>query len=403
MWIALNEQLKQATHCKDKGQDAKHPGRKGNAEIEDCDNQRVVFVTINYRVGILGFLATSALSKESKDKISGNYAIKDQIAALKWVNNNISKFGGDSSNVTIAGQSAGSRNVNTLIVSPMAKGLFKNAVTMSANAIDSKVETLAEKEAKNDPLFAGKTLKEMRAMTTDELLALQSTYSAGYVIDGKYITDQYVDVLKAGKGNDVNVISGMVARDTDLFGTFFKTQATTVAAYNTDAQTTFGDLADEYLAAYGVKADSDISGALTKAAFDNLLALQEYNAKARALNGKAKTYAYMFTHVMPGEKSEEYGAFHTADVPYWFNHFSKARASYWTKTDYSLGDKMSDYLVNFAKTGNPNGNKLPTWSSYNKKTNRFTYLDLGDKVSQKQLTKAQEKFWKAYYGKLLDL
>ncbi|MHC1681418.1 MAG: carboxylesterase family protein [Clostridiaceae bacterium] len=181
-----------------------------------------VYVDINYRVGILGFLASKELSAESKDGVSGNYGILDQVAALKWVKNNISKFGGDPDNVTIAGQSAGSASVNVLTMTPNAKGLFKNAVTMSFNAINTKFDTLAKKEADAAELFKRKSLEDMRAMSRDELLALSSKYNSAPTIDGKIVPDNQIDMLKAGTANDVNLMTGNVPGDTLIWSVFPK-------------------------------------------------------------------------------------------------------------------------------------------------------------------------------------
>ena len=184
----------------------------------------VVYVDINYRVGIFGFLASTELSAEDPDHISGNYAIKDQIAALAWIKDNIASFGGDPENVTIAGQSAGSLNVNQLTVCPKAEGLFGNAVTMSYNLVGSQCVTLEGKEAEGDVIFDGRTLEEMRALSADEVQELSgsdlASSVANYNIDGTYVIGNYDEVLASHKGLDVNVMSGMVTGDSLLFGSF---------------------------------------------------------------------------------------------------------------------------------------------------------------------------------------
>ena len=149
-------------------------------------SQDVVYVSINYRVGILGFLATTALSEESEEGVSGNYALMDQIAALQWVHDNIEQFGGDPDNVTIMGQSAGASSVNMLVSSPKAAGLFNKAVSMSYNNIDTVLPTMEEKEAQGDELFQDMTLEEMRELSTEELLAM--SWSSSPCIDGVYVT-----------------------------------------------------------------------------------------------------------------------------------------------------------------------------------------------------------------------
>lgn len=366
-----------------------------------------VFVSINYRVGIFGYLAHSELSAESKDGVSGNYGVLDQVEALKWVKNNISKFGGDPDNVTIAGQSAGSASVNVLTMTPEAKGLFKNAVAMSFNTLNYNFETMAKKETAASELFKGKTLKDMRAMSTDELLALSkptSMMSYTPCIDGKVIQKNQLEMLKEGTANDVNLMTGNVTGDTGLFYVFPKkgyVDPTTMKKDDLIAsiKTIFGSYADECLAAYPINSDEAISQ-YNEINQDGMMALQAYLAKVRALKSKSPTYVYKFTHVMPGEKSAEFGAFHTSDVPYFLNHFSAERKSNWTQTDYDLGDKMSSYLVNFAKTGNPNGDNLPKWNAYD---GNMSFTNFGDSISTTTFNKDKAKFWEDYYKSVLGI
>lgn len=379
---------------------------------EEIAKKDVVYVSINYRVGIFGFLAHPELSDESPDNVSGNYAILDQIAALKWVKNNIDKFGGDSNNVTIAGQSAGSRNVHSLISSPMAKGLFKNAVTMSANAIDpsplTNLVTLEEKEKEGNKLFKNKTLAEMREMSPEELLKISRNFKASSNIDGKVITGGTLDTYKDGTANDVNLMTGMVEGDfsASLFPvlpvapSFTQVKTLSKEKYETAVKDKFGSLAEEVLKLYPAT-NNDAIDAYNELNRDGTMALQYYLAKARNLNSNNNTYIYYFTHMMPGPKAAEMGAFHTADVPYWLNHFSALREDYWAKIDYKLGDKMTSYLVNFAKTGNPNGCSLPEWKQYDSKNISFNVL--GDEITFETLSKEKTKLWKSYFGSVFNL
>lgn len=289
----------------------------------------VVYVDCNYRVGIFGFLASSELSAEDPDKVSGNYAIKDLIAALQWIQDNIATFGGDPSNVTIAGQSAGSQNVNQLTLCPEAKGLFGNAVTMSYNLVGSQYATLAEKEAEGDAIFGGKTLEEMRALSQDEVQELSgselASAVASYNVDGKYVIGNYDEVLAPGKGLDVNVVTGMVTGDNLMFGSFLSgasalnpaaSEPTTASEYEQLSKDRLGELAEQFLACYPAATDDDVVSAIATSNEDSLIAYQIKNASERKTNGKANVYVYQFTHAMPGPEAEAMGAFHTADVPY---------------------------------------------------------------------------------------
>lgn len=380
----------------------------GGSSVEVYDGEAIadmdaVYVNINYRLGIFGFLAHPELSAESKDKVSGNYALLDQIAALEWVKKNISEFGGDPNNVTIAGQSAGSSNVNMLALSPEAKGLFKNAVAMSFNVVNSKFDTLAEKEEEASTLFEGKTLKEMRAIPSDQLLSVN--YSGGYTVDGKIVTDNPINVLKEGNQNKVTMMTGNVQGDIGIGGvlptaSLFDLPTTmSKQEYETIVKQVFGDNAPEVLALYPATGDEAISQ-FNSVNQDAMMASQLAFAEARAIKGKAPTYVYYFDRVMPGKESEKYGAFHTADVPYFLNYFSPLRKDYWTETDYNLGNQMSQYLVNLAKTGNPNGEGLLNWKAYN---GNMSFIHFGDKVTTTKLSEEKEKFWRDYYDILLGL
>ena len=378
---------------------------------EELAKKGVVYVDIGYRVGIFGFLASSELSAESEDGVSGNYALLDQIAALQWIRENIATFGGDPENVTIAGQSAGSLNVNMLTVCPEAAGLFKNAVTMSYNVIDASFPDLATKEAEGDAIFDGRSLEEMRALSAEEVQALSgselATGMANFNIDGKFVIGNYEDTLLSGKDNDVTVLTGMVTGDSMLFGTFLTGNAfsgtgteapVTVEDYEAVVSSVTGDLAELFLAAYPASNEEEVAAALAESTLDMMVAMQEWNASSRSKVGEAKTYVYLFTHGMPGNDPASQGAFHTADVPYWLGHFSSARQELWTDVDYMVGDTMSDFLVSLAATGDPQAEGLPAWSAFDSEAPVLTYMELGDEISEKSFDEAKTTFWKAWYA-----
>lgn len=367
----------------------------------------IVYVDLNYRVGIFGFLASTELSKESADGVSGNYAIQDQIAALKWVQENIEKLGGDPNNVTITGQSAGSQNVNQLTICPEAKGLFSNAVSMSFNLVGSQYVTLAEKEAEGDAIFGDRSLADMRKLSQEEVQELSgsdlASAVASYNIDGKFVIGNYDEVLLEGKGLNVNVVTGWVTGDDQMFGSFLTgaslltpdiTNPTTVDEYKKAAEDKLGDKAEEFLAVYPAETDDDVVAAVFASNVDYYTANQLKNAQERKANGDANVFVYSFSHEMPGEVPM--GAFHTADVPYWINHYSEARADYWTDVDYALGDTMSDYLVNFATTGDVNGEGVPAWTEYGQTDGTLTYMELGDEVVERTMDEDKAAFWRAY-------
>jgi para-nitrobenzyl esterase len=373
-------------------------------EGENVARKDVVFVSINYRLGIFGFMAHPELSAESEDRVSGNYGILDQIAALNWVKNNIEKFGGDPDNVTVAGQSAGSANVQALMLSPMAKGLFKNAVTMSANSILDKMQTLPEKEALTAIQFKGKTIEDLRAMPAQELIKIG--YRSNTVLDGKVFTSSMLDAYKEGDLNDVNLMTGMVIQDGTMFTlvprvgngpSYLAMTSISQQDYIESVRKGLGDLADKCLELYPAKSFNCIDQ-WNEVNQDAMMALQNFVGKARTVKSTKPTYIYKFTKLMPGPNAAEFGVFHTSDVPYWFNNFSPVKADYWANIDYKIGDKMSSYLVNFAKTGNPNGDNLEKWNPYN--SSEISYMKIGDPFSTVKLSEAKYKFWEEYFKTL---
>ena len=367
---------------------------------EGVARKGAVYVSITYRVGIFGFLAHPGLTAEQG--VSGNYAIKDLISALQWVRDNIASFGGDPDNVTIAGQSAGSMNTWSLISSPAAKGLFHKAFCMSFNAVNFPCRTLADAEASGYKAVGGRSVEELRAMTTDELLDLQNAAGGmgewSTCIDGQTIVASVRDSFLQGTANDVPTISGMVTGDTDLFGAW-RARRTSVSQeeFTTAARSLFGDLADDFLAVYPFQATPFAPYAdkiIAQVSEDEAMALQFLMGQTRATKGNTPFYLYLFTHPMPGPEILVHGCFHTADVPYWFNHFSAAREEYWAPVDYRIGDEMSDYLVNFISTGDPNGDGLPAFATWTPEGLKYTRIGAASTICE--MPPERLEFWKKY-------
>lgn len=386
---------------------------------EGLAKKGVVVVTINYRLGVFGFFTHPALSAESENNVSGNYGILDMIAALKWVKENIAAFGGDPDNVTIQGQSAGASAVNVLLLSPLAKGLFHRAIPQSFNLLNRKMPTLSEMEAagmksaitdnNGTPMdqsddrvispFGSKSAAEMRAMRAEDLLAISFPVSPN--VDGYVLPADMLEVLKTGRQNDVPVLIGMVEGDAMLFSGGFGGKLVNLENYQESAREKYGEYADKFLALYPAHNDAEAAARNRESSLDNLNVLSYYSGKARSIKGKTDTYIYFFTHVMPGPQSAIHGAFHTADVPYSFNYFSPLRGDYWTKLDYDIGNRISDYWVNFIKNGNPNGQGLPEWPAW--QDGDLELMELGDTFSPVSIPKEKADFWKVYYDRKFDL
>lgn len=379
-----------------------------SCEIYDGENiskKDVVYVSINYRVGVFGFLAHKELSNENENKISGNYAILDQILALKWIKENISKFGGDCENVTIMGQSAGSLNVNTLIASPLAKGLFKNAVSLSFNPLILPISTLEVEEKNGTEIFKDKSIDELRKIPAEEIQKMTGHIGLfGPVVDNYVLEKDLRKSFKDGIGSDVNLIIGNVDGDVSLFTSFayfsllslnFNPVMPTVElndeVYKTSLKNIFGELYEECLELYPI--ETSLKESYNTLNIEGGMALINLYAKLRAETKKSDTYIFNFSRIMPGPQSEAMGAFHTADVPYWLNNFSELRKEFWLKKDFELGELMSNYLVSFAKTGNPNSYILPLWKDYENTKEKISFMSFESESVTLELEKSKNDFW----------
>jgi para-nitrobenzyl esterase len=339
--------------------------QEGSGSIDAYDGEElakkgIIVVSINYRVGLMGFFAHPELTAESIHKSSGNYGFLDQLAALKWINANITEFGGDPQRVTICGQSAGSRSVHALTASPLAKGLFRGAIANSGASMDrfTSFGTLADAE-KNGLEFAktkgASTVAQLRAMSAADLIANSPRFGA--CIDGYYLPEDMVSIFKNGQQNDVPTMTGMVADEGSSSEDYGKG---TKADYIEKAKKNYGAKADEFLSLYPVNSDADVASMSIEAARENGRIATYKWAIFRGTTAKTPVYTYYFERGIPWPEHPEFGAFHTSDIPRFFNNLKKLDRP-WTDEDRVLADKASSYWVNFVTNGDPNGAGLPVW------------------------------------------
>ena len=370
---------------------------------QNIAQKNVVYVTINYRVGIFGFLA---YKDSTGEEVTGNFAMQDQIAALNWIKENISKFGGDPENVTIMGQSAGSTNVQNLICSPKAAGLFNKAIFLSYNNTTSEgvlmktTDALETMESDAAEKLGGKTLAELRQMDVAEVLKLGYNPNSA-AIDNNFVTMSTKDAFNSGNFNKVDIICGGVFGDAYLFdaavnlGNFMEPK-TSLTAEEYSALLSAANV--ENLLQLYPAGDNALDAAKM---INNDKIISSYYTVAQSKNSndaEHKSYIYFFRHPVPDtpEKVEKFGAFHTSDVGYWLNNFTKLYPRNWTDTDKKLGDEMSSYIVNFAKTGNPNGENLPEWKDVSA-TAGISYLDIDDEIKFVEMNPDKADFWTNYW------
>ena len=341
-------------------------------------NHGVLLVSINYRLGIFGFFAHPAMSTESAHHGSGNYGLMDQILALRWVRENIAKFGGDPNNITVFGNSAGAIDTGLLMTSGLSKDLFQRAIAESGTSFGhpllplSVAEKAGEAFAANLKLPAGaEGLKQLRQLTAQQLLASkasQSPYSHfGPDIDGWVIARQPASVFAAGEEAAIPLLFGTTSRE---LGAASWRMPTAQDALRKAIADYFGGLAHQALAAYGLADGAQASDdPLYGAAADQWAADLIIRCPATAQGGwhyaaHHPTYEYEFAHAIPGQEAQ--GAVHGAELPYIFGYYPKWGniAGKFTDLDIQLSDLMESYWTNFAKTGNPNAAGLSDWPQF---------------------------------------
>ena len=376
---------------------------------ENLASKGPVIVTLNYRLGSLGFFAHPALAKESGHNASGNYGMMDAIAALQWVKKNISAFGGDPNNVTIAGESAGAIMVGALLGSPQAKGLYHRAIAESGGWMGLTMgrmtsgQTAQANGAKTMEALGVKTIAELRAKPMNELTGLSA---GGLIVDGYLIPEDVSLTFMNGKQHAVDVLTGS-NKDEANFGVCPGVggrgggPALTADAFKTNAQRKFGDAADEYLKLYTVSSDAEAPSAAHMACADEINWNMRQWAVAQAKAGK-KAYTYFFTRIptLNGAPSPQ-GATHTAEISYAWNNPKGQATQTWNDVDTKLADTMSSYWVNFITKGDPNGNGLPKWPEYKDLANGRVMV-LGDTVQvESAAPTAKLSFYQAAYQRLL--
>ncbi|MBK0379785.1 carboxylesterase/lipase family protein [Mucilaginibacter segetis] len=332
----------------------------------------IIFVTINYRVGIFGFFAHPELTKESPHSQSGNYGIMDQLAALQWVQKNIAAFGGDPEKVTIAGQSAGSMSVNYLVTSPLGKGLFNGAIAESGAYMlpdPSGGTSLAQGEQSGveaAKALNANSLAELRKLPAQELLK-QNNFRP--IIDGYVMPKTPPAIYAENQENKVALLTGW-NEDDAFFG-----ELKDAADYKAQMQHRFGDKAAEALKLYPGGNDSVAKVSQIRLSRDGLFGIQNYSwVNAQSAKNGAPVYLYRFTRRMPATPEfEKYGAFHTGEVAYAYDNLKFVNRPF-QPVDQQLANTMSAYWVNFTKNGNPNGKGLPEWPAYNTQTNMTMIL-----------------------------
>ena len=358
--------------------------------------QGVILITFNYRLGRLGFFAFPALSKEHPEEPKGNYTYMDQIAALKWVKENIPAFGGNPKNITIFGESAGGVSVHSLLTIPAAKGLFQKAIIESGGGRDGvltgrpihdenadmyypvSAETIGKNFAHKHGINGtdAEALAKLRSLSVAEIIdGGQETdgpggvpiYS-GPILDGKLVVETAESAYKLGKVPNVPIIIGSNSAEVPAGFVNAKSKEELLAL--------FGNFKEEASTVYDLDGKTNFAQMLTLVNTDKVWA-EPARFTARAFASKSiPVYTYLFSYVSESMKDRmKYGASHASEIPFVFDNLIERNGITFTEKDKGVAKMINSYWVNFAKTGNPNEKGLPLWSMYDTNKNNIFELN----------------------------
>lgn len=380
---------------------------------ENMAKKGIVTLTVNYRLGIFGFFSHPELTKESPNHASGNYGFLDQNAALKWVQANIAKFGGDPKRVTIAGESAGSISVSAQMASPLSKNIIAGAIGESGASIFPTLAPIPLAEAEKIGLEFGqkigaKSLKDLRAMSTLELYQKSSGTSMGVfksTIDGYFMPKSIPEIFETKQQAMVPLLVGWNSEEmTYLALTMGK--SLTNESYAAKIKELYGDKAEEVLKLYPAGTPEVTEQSATDLAGDRFIAYSTWKwFDLHRKNSSQNVYRYYFSKPRPEMRDKDLeaglaggvikkdknapkapkpkGAVHSAEIEYAMGNLATNKDYDWTEDDYKVSETMMNYFANFIKSGNPNGEKLSVWPmAKDEKNPEIMIIDIKSKATK---------------------
>jgi len=355
-------------------------GSEPRYDGESLAKQGIVTVTVNYRLGVFGFLAHPELTKESPHHASGNYGLLDQQAAMQWVRANIAAFGGDPQHITIGGESAGSFSVSAQMASPASKNLLVGAIAESGSLLGLQpLPTLAQGEQTGVGFatsLGASSLAALRALPAQQVLEASGKQGAprfSPIVDGYFLPRSPAEIFAAGQQAHVPLLVGWNSQESGYQGVLGEAPPT-LENYRAALQKLYGDRAAEALGHYPAATDADVAPAATDLASDRFIAYSTWKlATAQAETGGRPVYEYLFARPRPAPHADPaaplaVGAVHSAEIEYALGNLATNQVYSWTSDDYQVSKTMESYFANFIRTGDPNGAGLPGWPAINRGT-----------------------------------
>ncbi len=336
----------------------------------------IIMVTVNYRLGIFGFLAYPELTAESAHHSSGNYGLMDQHAALVWVKKNIAAFGGDPNKITIGGESSGSMSVCGQMASPLSKGLFRGAIGESGSLLGNWSPTLLADAEQIGVKFAtsigAKSLADLRKLPADSLLKISAREDFPITVDGYFLPESPQAIFNAGKQMDIPLLAGWNSAESGPDGVLGRLDPT-LDNYKSSIKKLYGDRTSDILNVYAPVTDADVAQAATDLATDRFAYGTWKFIDLQTKTHNKPVYRYFFTRKRPvmvsapaGPVDHSMGAAHTSEIEFALGNLFTNKVYAWTADDYKISETVQNYFVNFVKTSNPNGAGLPAWESLKK-------------------------------------
>ena len=360
-------------------------GSEPRYDGESMARRGIVTVTVNYRLGVFGFLSHPGLSRETKYKGSGNYGLLDQAAALRWVHDNITRFGGDPRRITIGGESAGSISVSALVASPLSRGLIAGAIGESGSILGAlPALKLAEGEAVGEQFAsqAGANSPDMlRALPAERVLELAAKFGVfrfPRTIDGHFFPKSPEDIFRAGEQARAPLLAGSNSEEMSAY-VVLGAEAPTLQNYRAAVVRLYGKHATAVLDAYPAAADGDaVLDAAQALASDRFIAHSTWRwMDISTRTGGKPTYYYYFARRRPPLKPSaevnaadsnrqppSRGAVHAAEIEYVLGNLDLSPMYAWAPEDHELSRTMQSYIVQFIASGDPNSTSLPRWPEY---------------------------------------